>query len=58
MIDSEFHGAKINIFAEFETHVENLVENLVEKNGRMWEKMEKYLTKQDLNVIVMKVRYC
>ena len=42
MIDSEFHGAKINIFAEFETHVENLVENLVEKNGRMWEKMEKY----------------
>jgi hypothetical protein len=42
MIDSEFHGAKINIFAEFEMPVEIHVENLVEKNGRMWEKMEKY----------------
>jgi hypothetical protein len=35
-------GAKIHIFAEFESAVYKVVEKLVEKNGRLWEKTEKY----------------
>ena len=37
-----FMGAKISIIKQFERLVDKGVEKLVEKNGRLWKKMEKY----------------
>ena len=37
-----FMGANISIIEQFESVVDKGVEKLVEKNGRLWKKMEKY----------------